>query len=125
LRKGQPCWQAARLGQPAGAFAQGALEFDAAARSVERGRKLGEHVVAGCVDHAPPVPLDALREDLAGVCERADRGPLVVGEQARVARCIGREDGGEAMLKGCVGHGAMLTRSDAGRAGCAACDRLA
>jgi hypothetical protein len=84
--------------QRRGEVCEYALRSDRTAQRIERGGKLREHVVAGCIHHASAVLADVLGELFTRRGEGGDRRGLVLGEQPRVTRCVGREDRSEPVL---------------------------
>ena len=94
---------AARLGQRGVAGLDHALDRERALDGVARGGELGEEIVAREVREAAAMLCDERGDLLARCAQRAHRGVLIVGHQARVARDVGGQNRGEAALGG-LGH---------------------
>jgi hypothetical protein len=95
---------APRFGQAGVALGECALHLDRATHGFECCGKFGEHVVAGCIDHATAMSTNQLRDLLPIGAERVDRGRLVVGHEPAVAHGVGREDRGELVVDGLGRH---------------------
>ena len=89
------------LGYLGGAVSHRRLHLDRAAHSIDHARELQQQAVAGGLDDAAAVAGDRRVDDLLPKgFQRRQRAALVAAHQPRVARDIGRHDGGKAALLG-------------------------
>ena len=87
------------LGDLGGAVSHRRLHLDRAAHGIDHARELQQQAVARGLDDAPSVAGDCRVDHLlAKGFQRRQRAALVAAHQPRVARDVGRDDGGKAAL---------------------------